>query len=68
AKVNDDDVWDAFIDNENEDIFNNLISYIQTKSLYLSDTDVKYGDSFITLSTCEYTRENSRLIIIGVKS
>ena len=68
AKVNDDDIWYTFIDNENEDMFNNLISHIKKESLYTSDTDVKYGDSFITLSTCEYTRENGRLIIIGTRS
>lgn len=68
ARVKSDDIWYSYTDNTDENTFNNLISHIQCKSLYLSDKEIKYGDFFITLSTCEYSQENGRLILIGTRS
>lgn len=67
AKVKSDDTWYSYTDNADEETFYNLISHIQNKSLYLSDKEIKYGDFFITLSTCEYSQDNGRLIIIGTR-
>lgn len=68
AKVKDDDLWYSFTDDVDENTFENLISHIKDKSLYLSDKEIKYGDYFITLSTCEYSQTNGRLILIGTRS
>ncbi|MGN1202108.1 MAG: class B sortase, partial [Eubacterium sp.] len=67
CKVFSDDGWYSFTEQTSEETFDELISHIQNKSLYKSDEKAKYGDRFLTLSTCEYSQENSRLIII-VKS
>ena len=43
-------------------------SYIaQCKALELYDTgvDAKYGDKLITLSTCEYSRKNGRMVVVA---
>ena len=34
-------------------------------SIYNIDTKFDYGDKFITLSTCEYSQDNGRIIVIG---
>ena len=41
----------------------------QCKELSLYDTRVsaEYGDKLITLSTCEYSRTNGRLVIVAKK-
>lgn len=36
-------------------------------SFYNTDTIFDYGNQFITLSTCEYSQDNGRMIVIGVK-
>ena len=44
--------------------------YVETcKRLSIYDTETKfdYGNKFITLSTCEYSQDNGRMIVIGVK-
>lgn len=56
-----------FVNAENEDEFN---AYIETcKGLALYDTGVtaKYGDRLITLSTCEYSAQNGRLVVVAKK-
>lgn len=41
----------------------------QCKSLALYDTEVsaEYGDKLLTLSTCEYSRNNGRLVVVAKK-
>lgn len=34
---------------------------------YDTETKFNYGNKFITLSTCEYSQDNGRMIVIGVK-
>ena len=36
-----------------------------SKSLYNSESETEYGDLFITLSTCDYSIKDDRLIIIA---
>lgn len=68
AKVKDDDMWYGFTDDVDEETFNNLISHIKEKSVFTSDIEVSCTDYFITLSTCEYSQTNGRLILIGTRS
>lgn len=65
CKVFNDDGWYTFTEQTSKETFNELISHIQNKSLYKSDETAEYGDNFLTLSTCEYSQENSRLIVIA---
>ena len=51
----------------NEEEFNNYITNIKQLSLYDTKVDAKYKDKFITLSTCEYSRENGRFVVVAKK-
>ena len=44
-----------------------FVENCQRLSFYNTDTKFDYGNQFITLSTCEYSQENGRMIVIGVK-
>ena len=47
------------------------LQYIEKcKELSLYDTGVsaEYGDKLITLSTCEYSRTNGRLVVVAKKA
>ena len=43
------------------------IAIEKCKELSLYDTDVtaEYGDKLLTLSTCEYSRTNGRLVVVA---
>lgn len=47
------EVFDAFIDN------------IKALSLYDTGVEAAYGDSLLTLTTCEYSRENGRFVVVA---
>jgi len=66
--VSSDDGWYDYTNQVSEDTFTELKSHIQNKSSYTADSTAEYGDYFLTLSTCDYTQSNGRLIIIAVKS
>ncbi len=47
--------------------FNAYVSECKARSLYSIETSAQDGDRLITLSTCEYTRENGRLVVVAKK-
>lgn len=49
----------------NEEEFNKYASMLKNKSLYDTRANFNYGDKFITLSTCEYSQKNGRLVVVG---
>lgn len=51
----------------NEEELNDYVKNIKELSLYNTNVDAKLGDKFITLSTCEYSQENGRFVVIGKK-
>ena len=65
CKVKNDDEWYGYTCQTDKESFNNLISHIKDKSLYLSQNEIQYGDYFLTLSTCEYSQTNGRIIVIA---
>lgn len=67
CKVKSDDEWYGYTCQKDKESFNNLITHIKDKSLYLSQDEIQYGDYFLTLSTCEYSQQNGRLIVIAVR-
>lgn len=67
SKVKNDDDWYGYISQTDKESFSNLISHIKNKSLYFTEESVEYGDHLLTLSTCEYSQTNGRLIIIAKK-
>ena len=54
-----------FVDAENEDDFNAFISQCKELALYDTGIDAEYGDKLITLSTCEYSRTNGRMVVVA---
>lgn len=68
CKVKSDDEWYGYTCQKDTESFNNLISYIKDKSLYLSQDEIQYGDYFLTLSTCEYSQKDGRFIVIAKRS
>lgn len=47
--------------------FDYFYENIMHRSYYLSDIDCKYGDEFITLSTCAYDFKDSRYVVVARK-
>ena len=54
-----------FVNAENEDDFNAYISKCMELSLYDTGVSAEYGDKLISLSTCEYSRTNGRLVVVA---
>ena len=67
CKVKSDDEWYEYTCQKNKDSFNNLTPHLKDKSLYQIDEPIEYGDNFLTLSTCEYSQKDGRLIVIAVR-
>lgn len=67
CKVKSDDEWYEYTCQKNKDSFNNLTPHIKDKSLYQIDEPIEYGENFLTLSTCEYSQKDGRLIVTAVR-
>lgn len=56
-----------FINSEDEREFDTFISKCKELSFYDTGVSAEYGDKLLTLSTCEYSSKNSRLVIVAKK-
>ena len=54
-----------FVDAESADEFDDFIAKCKELSFYDTGVTAEYGDKLITLSTCEYSRNNSRLVVVA---
>ena len=54
-----------FVNAETPDDFSAYISKCKDLSLYDTGVTAEYGDKLITLSTCEYSRNNGRLVVVA---
>jgi len=54
-----------FTDAENEAEFDEYIAKCKELALYDTGISAEYGDKLITLSTCEYSRTNGRLVVVA---
>ncbi len=45
--------------------FNNYVSKVKKLQLYETGKTANYGDKLITLSTCEYSRKNGRIVVVA---
>ena len=54
-----------FIDAERANEFDDFIAKCKELSFYDTGVTAEYGDKLITLSTCEYSRNNSRLVVVA---
>lgn len=56
-----------FVDAENKKEFDEYITKCKELALYDTGVTAEYGDKLITLSTCEYSRTNGRMVIVAKK-
>ena len=56
-----------FINSSSEDEFNTFIKRCKELSFYNTGKTAKYGDKLLTLSTCEYSAKNGRLVVVAKK-
>ena len=56
-----------FVNAENEKDFVAFIAKCKELALYDTGIEAKYGDRLITLSTCEYSAPNGRLVVVAKK-
>lgn len=57
-----------FVNAENEDEFNAYVEKCKELALYDTGVTAEYGDRLITLSTCEYSTQNGRLVVVAKKA
>ena len=57
--------YHAFVDAGNEEEFLDFVDTCKDLSLYDTGVTAAYGDKLITLSTCEYSQENGRLVVVA---
>lgn len=50
---------------ENEESFREFVNYGINNAVYASDTDVRWTDHFVLLSTCAYSFTNARFIVLA---
>lgn len=54
-----------FVKSQNKGEFDTFIKKCKELSFYNTKNTAEYGDRLITLSTCEYSSENGRLVVIA---
>ena len=64
-ETTDDFRFYDYIQIDNEEQFDDYVSGAKEQSLYDTGITPAFGDILITLSTCDYSRENGRLLIVG---
>ena len=54
-----------FSDAETPEQFDEYVAKCKEKALYDTGVSAEYGDKLLTLSTCEYSRTNGRLVVVA---
>lgn len=54
-----------FVDANSEMTSDDYIAQCKALSLYDTGVTAKFGDRLITLSTCEYSRTNGRMVVVA---
>ena len=57
-----------FANAETEEEFQEYVDGCRALSLYDTGVTAEYGDKLITLSTCEYSKTNGRLVVVAKKA
>ena len=57
--------YHQFVDAADEAEFREFVENCTSRSLYDTGVTAQYGDKLITLSTCEYTNLNGRLVVVA---
>lgn len=56
-----------FINSNSQNEFDTFIKKCKELSFYETEKTAKYGDKLLTLSTCEYSAKNGRLVVVAKK-
>lgn len=56
-----------FFNYQNEMEFQKCLEFIEKNQMFGTDSTLEYGDHILMLSTCEYSQENGRLVIVARK-
>ena len=56
-----------FVNAENEEKYNEFVNNAKKSSIYNIETTAEYGDQLLTLSTCEYSQEDGRFVVVAKK-
>lgn len=56
-----------FINAEDENEYNEFVNNAKSASIYDTGVTAKYGDQLLTLSTCEYSQEDGRFVVVARK-
>lgn len=56
-----------FTNAETKEEFDSYVAKCKELSLYETGGNAEYGDKLLTLSTCEYSRKNGRMVIVAKK-
>lgn len=54
-----------FVDCNSEEEFNSYMDYMKELSFYDTGISASFGDSLITLSTCDYNEKNGRFVVVA---
>lgn len=54
-----------FVNAENQTAFEEYVAKCKELALYDTGVTAEYGDQLITLSTCEYSRTNGRMVVVA---
>lgn len=54
-----------FISANSEDEFNSYMNDMAAMSLYDTGVSASYGDALLTLSTCDYTKDSDRFVVVA---
>ena len=57
----------TFVNAKNEEEYNNYVENAKEASLYDTGKTAKYGEQLLTLSTCEYSQEDGRFVVVARK-
>ncbi len=52
---------------ENETEFQECADFVENNQLFETSDTLRYGDQILMLSTCEYSQENGRLVVVARK-
>jgi len=56
-----------FVNAENENEYNNYVEQCKKVSIYDTGITAEYGEQLLTLSTCEYSQEDGRFVVVAKK-
>ena len=56
-----------FVNANNEEEYKDFVNNCKKSSIYNTGVTANYGDQLLTLSTCEYSQEDGRFVVVAKK-